>query len=118
VFGFEILPAPFVVAHLQLGLLLQSLGAPLSDGRKERVSVFLTNALTGWEPPKTPKKLPFVELEEERDAADEVKRDRPILVILGNPPYNSFAGTVTRPGPQSAVRRCWRASTTRARTVS
>ena len=31
VFGFEILPAPFVVAHLQLGLLLQSLGAPLDD---------------------------------------------------------------------------------------
>ena len=92
VFGFEILPAPFVVAHLQLGLLLQSLGAPLSDTKKERAGVFLTNSLTGWEPPKEPKKLPFLELEEERDAADEVKRERPILVILGNPPYNSFAG--------------------------
>jgi hypothetical protein len=62
VFGFEILPAPFVVAHLQLGLLLQNLGAPL--GSKE----------------------------EERDAAETVKRDTPILVILGNPPYNAFAG--------------------------
>jgi len=31
VFGFEILPCPCVVAHLQLGLLLQNLGAPLSD---------------------------------------------------------------------------------------
>jgi hypothetical protein len=92
VFGFEILPAPFVVAHLQIGLLLQNLGAPLSGTRKERVGVFLTNALTGWEPVKEPKHLPFVELEEERDAADEVKRERPILVILGNPPYNSFAG--------------------------
>lgn len=95
VFGFEILPAPFVVAHLQIGLLLQNLGAPLSGTRKERVGVFLTNALTGWEPPKEPKHLPFVELEEERDAADEVKRERPILVILGNPPYNSFAGIAT-----------------------
>jgi hypothetical protein len=92
VFGFEILPAPFVVAHLQIGLLLQGLGAPLSGTRQERVGVFLTNALTGWEPVKEPKHLPFVELEEERDAADEVKRERPILVILGNPPYNSFAG--------------------------
>jgi len=92
VFGFEILPAPFVVAHLQLGLLLQSLGAPLTGGKQERAGVFLTNALTGWEPPKEPKRLPFVELEEERDAANEVKRERPILVILGNPPYNSFAG--------------------------
>ena len=112
VFGFEILPAPFVVSHLQLGLLLQNLGAPLDvapassrHGRQdggatggathapERVGVYLTNALTGWEPPKGPKaKLLFSELEEERDAAEHVKRDVPILVILGNPPYNSFAG--------------------------
>jgi hypothetical protein len=93
VFGFEILPAPFVVSHLQLGLLLQNLGAPLSDKGNERVAVYLTNALTGWEPPKGPKKkLLFPELEEERDAAEHVKRDVPILVILGNPPYNAFAG--------------------------
>lgn len=92
VFGFEILPAPFVVSHLQIGLMLQHHGAPLSEKKKERVGVYLTNALTGWEPPKQPKKLPFVELEEERDAADHVKRETPILVILGNPPYNSFAG--------------------------
>ncbi len=92
VFGFEILPAPFVVAHLQLGLLLQSLGAPLSESRRERAGVFLTNALTGWEPVKHPKQLVFREMEEEREAADRVKRDTPILVILGNPPYNSFAG--------------------------
>jgi hypothetical protein len=92
VFGFEILPAPFVVSHLQIGLMLQHHGAPLSDKKKERVGVYLTNALTGWEPPKHPKKLPFAELEEERDAADHVKRDTPILVILGNPPYNGFAG--------------------------
>jgi len=92
VFGFEILPAPFVVAHLQLGLLLQSLGAPLSESKQERARVFLTNALTGWEPVKHPKQLVFREMEEEREAADRVKRDAPILVILGNPPYNSFAG--------------------------
>jgi hypothetical protein len=92
VFGFEILPAPFVVAHLQLGLLLQSLGAPLSETRQERARVFLTNALTGWEPVKHPKQLVFHEMEEEREAAERVKRETPILVILGNPPYNSFAG--------------------------
>ena len=55
VFGFEILPAPFVVSHLQLGLMLQDLGAPLSHKKNERVGVYLTNALTGWEPPKDPK---------------------------------------------------------------
>ncbi len=93
VFGFELLPAPFVVAHLQLGLLLHTLGAPLSDSSNERVGVYLTNALTGWAPPTGPKQhLLFSELEAERDAAEHVKRDVPILVILGNPPYNGFAG--------------------------
>ncbi len=98
VFGFEILTAPFVVAHLQLGLLLQNLGVPLSD-EEERVGVYLTNALTGWKP-LDPEKEKFVqlqlaalpELQEERDAAEKIKRSKKILVVLGNPPYNSFAG--------------------------
>ena len=91
VFGFEIMPAPFVVAHLQVGLTMQNLDAPLAEDGNERAGVFLTNALTGWEP-HTTKPLPFPELEEERDRAERVKQDTPILVILGNPPYNGFAG--------------------------
>ena len=91
VFGFEIMPAPFVVAHLQVGLTMQALDAPLSDDETERAGVFLTNALTGWEP-RVQKPLPFPELEEERDRAERVKQDTPVLVILGNPPYNGFAG--------------------------
>ena len=91
VFGFEIMPAPFVVAHLQVGLTMQDLDAPLSDDGDERAGIFLTNALTGWEP-SVQKPLPFPELEEERDRAERVKQESPILVILGNPPYNGFAG--------------------------
>ena len=91
VFGFEIMPAPFVVAHLQVGLTMQSLDAPLAEDGTERAGVFLTNALTGWEP-TVQKPLPFPELAEERDRAGKVKQDTPILVILGNPPYNGFAG--------------------------
>ncbi len=90
VFGFEIMPAPFVVAHLQVGLTMQDLDAPLSD-ETERAGIFLTNALTGWEP-TVQKPLPFPELEEERDRAERVKQDTPVLVILGNPPYNGYAG--------------------------
>ena len=119
VFGFEILPAPFVVSHLQLGLLLRQLGAPLRVGEEERAGVYLTNALTGWEPPQEPKSriveaeygdnlqykgskdkeaeqliaAGMPELAEEMKAARQVKREKPILVILGNPPYNAFAGT-------------------------
>ncbi len=92
VFGFEILPAPFVVAHLQLGLLLQTMGVSLSVATQERVGVYLTNALTGWDGEPPQKAMLFPELVAERDAADQVKRRAKILVILGNPPYNAFAG--------------------------
>ena len=93
VFGFEIMPAPFVVAHLQVGLTMQSLAAPLADDENERPGIFFTNALTGWEPTDREKQVvAFPELEQERDRANHVKRDRPILVILGNPPYDGFAG--------------------------
>lgn len=89
VFGFEILTAPFVVSHLQLHLILASLGAePTSD---ERPGVFLTNSLTGWE--EEPQiRLHFPELQEEHDAAHRVKAEARIIVILGNPPYNRFIG--------------------------
>lgn len=97
VFGFEIMPAPYVVSHLQLGLLLQRHGVPLAEptaeAPAERAAVYLTNALTGWEPPQGAKQqLLFEEFAAERDAAEKVKRETPILVILGNPPYNGFAG--------------------------
>ena len=113
VFGFEILPAPLVIAHLQIGLDLETLGVPLSDqvaaaaagsrrGSKrpdpvfasaEGLGVYLTNALNGWEPPKEPKaRQLFPEMEEERDAAEQVKHKEGILVILGNPHYNGCAG--------------------------
>jgi hypothetical protein len=96
IYGFEILPAPFVVSHLQIGMLLHRLGAPFTDGTDERASVYLTNALTGWDPPTAPKQhLLFTEMEEERDKAQAVKQHAPILVILGNPPYNGFAGVST-----------------------
>ena len=105
VFGFEIMPAPFVVAHLQVGLTMQALDAPLSDDGNERAGIFLTNALTGWEP-RVQKPLPFPELEEERDRADKVKQDTPVLVILGNPPYNGYAGmAVDEEGELSAAYR-------------
>jgi hypothetical protein len=92
VFGFEILPAPFVVSHLQLALMLQVEGAPLSQTKGERVGVYLTNALTGWEA-KGQRPIPHPELEEERRKAGRVKREERVLVVLGNPPYNAFAGT-------------------------
>ncbi|HLY22031.1 MAG TPA: type ISP restriction/modification enzyme [bacterium] len=87
--GFEILTAPFVVAQLQLYLLLARLGS--APDETHRPAVFLTNALTGWHGPDQ-LKLNFPELQDEHDAASHVKRDAKIIVVLGNPPYNRFAG--------------------------
>lgn len=89
VLGFEILTAPFVIAHLQIHLILSGLGA--KPGAEERPGVYLTNALTGWEDEDTPD-LHFPELAEEHDLAHRVKQEVPIIVVLGNPPYNRFAG--------------------------
>jgi hypothetical protein len=89
VLGFEILTAPFVIAHLQLHLLLSELGT--EPGHDQRPSVFLTNALTGWRP-GAQLNLNFPELQAERDASQAVKTDARIIVVLGNPPYNRFAG--------------------------
>jgi hypothetical protein len=44
---------------MQLGLLLQNLGAPFSDMTHERAGVYLTNALTGWEPMDPEKEKAF-----------------------------------------------------------
>jgi hypothetical protein len=94
--GFELLPAPFVIAHLRIGIALQRLGVPLNASTGERASVYLTNALTGWGVGSEHPTLPFPEFTAELDAADAVKRDQPILVVLGNPPYNGFAGVSGR----------------------
>ncbi|MGH8545541.1 MAG: type ISP restriction/modification enzyme, partial [Gammaproteobacteria bacterium] len=92
VHGFEIMPAPFVVSHLQIGLLLQGLQAPLAQDGSERASVYLTNALTGWSDGAERQIEAFPEFATERELAAEVKREEPILVVVGNPPYNGYAG--------------------------
>jgi hypothetical protein len=93
VVGFEIMPAPFVIAHWQVGEALREVQAHLRAD--QRAAIYLTNALTGWDPAEAVGSLEgaFAQLERERDEAREVKQKRPILVVLGNPPYNAFAGT-------------------------
>ncbi len=89
VVGFEIMTAPFVIAHWQVGEMLAA--TPLQEG--ERASIYLTNALTGWtDSPDGPPIPGYEALVEERGAAATVKRQQPILVVLGNPPYNAYAG--------------------------
>jgi hypothetical protein len=84
-YAFELLMAPYAIGHMKISLLLETLGVPLQNG--ERFQFYLTNALEMEDRAKTP--IPgLASLSEESHQAARVKRDEPILVILGNPPYS------------------------------
>lgn len=84
-YGFEYLIAPYTIAHLKLSQYLKDKGHPLKGD--ERLQVYLTNTLE----PVEPQKNAFLpELAHEVEAAQKVK-EKPILVILGNPPYSGHS---------------------------
>ncbi len=87
-FGFELLMAPYTVAHMKLGILLGELGYDF--GGDERLRVYLTNTLEeGFHPEET---FGFAEfIADEADAAASIKKDEPIEVIIGNPPYSGIS---------------------------
>jgi predicted helicase len=82
-FGFELLMTPYAVAHLKVGLLLQDLGYEFRGD--QRLGVYLTNALE--EAVKSSEMVFGQFIVEEGNAAAEVKKDKPIMVVMGNPPY-------------------------------
>jgi predicted helicase len=86
-FGFELLMAPYAIAHLKLGLELQETG--YSFASDQRLGIYLTNTLE--EAAKKSEKLIAKWISDEANEASEIKRDRPILVILGNPPYSGHS---------------------------
>jgi predicted helicase len=98
IFGFELLMAPYAVAHLKLGLLLQETGYEFQSD--QRLGIYLTNTLE--EAIKHSETLFAQWITEEANAAARIKKDEPIMVVLGNPPYsgvsaNASIRTVTDP---------------------
>ena len=91
IFGFELLVAPYTIAHLKLSLFLQAQGWRAD----ERLRIYLTNTLE--QPAEMQPSLPFAEfISDEANAALSVKRDEPLLVILGNPPYQRSSANPSR----------------------
>jgi len=87
-YAFELMMAPYAIAHLKIGFLLEELGYALAED--ERFKLYLTNTLEFEELAET--KFPGMSsLSEESHAAAAVKKDTPILVILGNPPYSGHS---------------------------
>jgi predicted helicase len=84
-YAFELMMAPYAIGHLKMSFLLEELGYRLQ--KDDRVKLYLTNTLEMEELPET--KLPgMASLSEESHLAGKVKKEQPILVILGNPPYS------------------------------
>lgn len=97
-FGFEFMVAPYAVAHFKLSLQLMAHDLP-PDSRDqwayqpqddERIGIYLTNTLDEAHP-DTPMPLFTQYVAEESNAADEVKLHRPVLVVMGNPPYSGHS---------------------------
>jgi hypothetical protein len=87
-YAFELMMAPYAIAHLKIGFLLEELGYSLAED--ERFKLYLTNTLEFEELAES--KFPGMSsLSEESHAAAAVKKDTPILVILGNPPYSGHS---------------------------
>ncbi len=90
-FGFELLMAPYTIAHMKLAIQLQDLGYHFSGD--ERLGIYLTNTLE--EAIKVTDTLMGFGLQlaiaEEANAAADIKREKPIMVVLGNPPYSGHS---------------------------
>ncbi len=85
--GFEILMASYSMAHLKLELLLQQTG--YKPKKQQRLQVYLTNSLEQHHP--TMETWFANWLSKEANEANHIKRDVPVMVVLGNPPYSGIS---------------------------
>jgi type I restriction-modification system DNA methylase subunit len=86
IFGFEIMMAPYAIAHLKIGNQLKDTGYKFNSG--SRLGIYLTNTLE--EAAKKSESLITQFISKEADEASAVKADQ-IVAIMGNPPYKGFA---------------------------
>jgi hypothetical protein len=83
-YGYELMMAPYAIAHMKIGLKLAETGYRF--GTEERARIYLTNALEPWQ---RQLKLPdFEALAHEATAVNEIKREKRFTVVIGNPPYS------------------------------
>lgn len=88
--AFELMMAPYAIAHMKIGLKLAETGYRF--GADERARIYLTNALEPWV-----KQLPLIgfdALAHEAAAVNEVKRHKRFTVVIGNPPYSKMSGNL------------------------
>jgi len=89
IFGFELMMAPYTVAHLKLALQLRE--SNYQFGKRERLQIFLTNTLDQLQ--NESGQLMSQWLVDEAKDAEAVKNRKPVMVVLGNPPYSGESAT-------------------------
>ncbi|MBS0516506.1 MAG: hypothetical protein JSS16_13650, partial [Proteobacteria bacterium] len=98
--GFELMMAPYAIAHMKIGLKLSETGYRFDAD--ERARIYLTNAIEPWI-----RQLPFIEfaaLAHEAAAVNEIKRHKRFTVVVGNPPYSKISSNLT-PEMRATVER-------------
>ena len=87
IYGFEYMMAPYTIAHIKLDMLINLWGNDnVAEDNDERVKIYLTNSLI-QDDLKT--KIAFAEiLAKEANEANDIKQNAPVMVMIGNPPYN------------------------------
>jgi len=93
IFGYELLMAPYAVAHLKISLKLIETGYQFRED--DRINIFLTNALSG--PQDFDVKFDFVipALDHEARAVNEIKKTKRFSVVVGNPPYSGISSNMS-----------------------
>ncbi len=87
--GFELLMASYAMCHMKLDMMLTEMGYKPS-AIPPRLSVYLTNSLEEGE--RVEQTLPFARwISEEAKGANTIKRDQPIMCVIGNPPYSGIS---------------------------
>ncbi len=87
-YAFELMMAPYAIGHLKMGFIFDELGYKMADD--ERFKLYLTNTLEMEEIKQID--LPGLSsLSEESHLAGKVKKEQPVLVVLGNPPYSGHS---------------------------
>jgi type I restriction-modification system DNA methylase subunit len=92
--GFELLMASYAMCHMKLDMILTEMGYK-PTGSPPRLSVYLTNSLEEGEPAN--QTLAFSQwLSREAKGANTIKRDMPIMCVIGNPPYSIMSGNLSK----------------------
>jgi len=89
--AFELMMAPYAIAHMKISLKLAETGYRF--GNEERARIYLTNTLEPWV--KQPPLIGFDALAHEAATVNEIKRHKRFTVVIGNPPYSVLSANLT-----------------------